>query len=131
MTTPVIPPGHAARTERAALALDGLSVGDALGETCFHPDNWDAILEDPQATARAPWPWTDDTAMALGIYDVLFLHGRIDQDALAGRFAARYRAQPWRGYGAGAHRLLDQVASGIPWRDAAAAVFSGGSFGNG
>ena len=116
---------------RAAVALDGLSVGDALGETCFHPDNWDAILEDPQATANGPWPWTDDTAMALGIFEVLHEHGHIDQDALARRFAARYRAEPFRGYGAGAHRLLDQVAGGIPWRAAAAVVFPGGSFGNG
>jgi ADP-ribosylglycohydrolase len=116
---------------RAALALDGLSVGDALGQTCFHPDNWDAILEDWQATARGPWPWTDDTAMALGIHDVLGEHGRIDQDALARRFAARFAAQPWRGYGAGAMRLLAQIADGGEWRAAAGMIFPGGSFGNG
>ena len=47
------------------------------------------------------------------------------------RFAARYRAAPWRGYGAGAHRLLTQIVGGTDWRVAAAAVFRGGSFGNG
>src|SRR5262245_59508167 len=110
MTMNTLPPDHAARLERSALALDGLSVGDALGETCFRTHNWDAIQEDPHATAQGPWPWTDDTAMALGIYEVLSERGEIDQDTLARRFAARYRAQPWRGYGAGAHRLLDAVA---------------------
>ena len=55
-----LPADHDARMERAALALDGPSVGDALGQTCFHPDNFDAMPEDPRATARAPWPWTDD-----------------------------------------------------------------------
>lgn len=125
------PADHPARMARAALALDGLSVGDALGETCFRDENYEAILEDPFATARGPWAWTDDTAMALGIYEVLDEHGRIDQDALARRFAARYDAQPFRGYGAGAHRLLSQVAGGVPWRFAAQSVFPGGSFGNG
>src|SRR5436305_24833 len=110
MSTPALPADHAARVERAAVALDGLSVGDALGETCFRDENFEAVLDDPRATARGPWPWTDDTAMALGLFEVLREHGRIDQDALAKRFATRYQAQPWRGYGAGAHQLLAQVA---------------------
>src|SRR5437868_976105 len=130
MTT-TLPADHAARTERAALALDGLSVGDALGETCFRNENFEAILDDPRATPAGPWPWTDDTAMALGIYEVLSEHGRIDQDALAKRFAARFTAQPWRGYGAGAFRLLGAIAGGGDWRAAAGGLFGGGSFGNG
>ena len=69
--------------------------------------------------------------MALALFEVLGELGRIDQDALAQRFAARYRTAPWRGYGAGAHRLLAQVLGGRDWRVAAAAVFRGGSFGNG
>src|SRR5262245_3441277 len=126
-----LPANHSTRVERSALALDGLSVGDALGETCFRQHNWDAIQEDPRATAQGPWPWTDDSAMAIGIYEVLHEHARIDQDELARRFASRYNAAPWRGYGAGAHRLLAQVAGGIDWRIAADGVFPGGSFGNG
>jgi ADP-ribosylglycohydrolase len=94
MSMNTLPPDHAVRVARAAVALDGLSVGDALGETCFRTHNWEAIQEDPRATSRGPWPWTDDTAMALGIYDVLHEFGTIDQDELARRFAARYRAQP-------------------------------------
>jgi ADP-ribosylglycohydrolase len=131
MSMNTLPPDHAARMARAAVALDGLSVGDALGETCFRTHNWDAIRDDPRATCRGPWPWTDDTAMALGVYEVLHEYGRIDQDQLARRFAARYKAQPWRGYGAGAHRLLEMVGNHMPWRDVSECVFPGGSFGNG
>jgi ADP-ribosylglycohydrolase len=116
---------------RARLALDGLSVGDALGETCFHPDNYGALLDDPGATARPPWPWTDDTAMALGILEVLDRHGRIDQDDLAATFARRFDAEPLRGYGGGAIRLLGGIRDGADWRAAAESLFGGGSFGNG
>ncbi|AWM36487.1 ADP-ribosylglycohydrolase [Gemmata obscuriglobus] len=126
-----LPTDHADRMKRAALALTGLSVGDALGETCFQAHNYEAVLEDPRATARGPWPFTDDTAMALSLYEVLNECGRVDQDRLAQRFAARYKAQPWRGYGGGAHRLLQQIGNGLPWRAAAEVVFPGGSFGNG
>jgi len=131
MTHPMFPIDHSARLDRARLALDGLSVGDALGETCFLPENWNAFIEDPRATAQGPWPYTDDTTMALAIFEVLDDFGCIDQDALAQRFAARYQAASWRGYGAGAHRLLAQILRGIDWRVATETVFRGGSFGNG
>jgi ADP-ribosylglycohydrolase len=129
--TPTLPADHPARLARAALALDGLSVGDALGETCFRDENFEAILDDPFATARGPWSWTDDTAMALGIYEVLHALGRIDRYSLAQRFAARFAAEPWRGYGPGAFRLLGAIAGGADWRASAAALFGGGSYGNG
>jgi ADP-ribosylglycohydrolase len=131
MTKHALPPDHTTRLERARLALNGLSIGDALGETCFLYENWSALIEDPRATARGPWPYTDDTTMALAIFEVLDEMGRIDQDALARRFAARYQAAAWRGYGAGAHRLLAEIHRGGDWRIAAATVFRGGSFGNG
>ena len=127
-----LPANHSRRLERARLALEGLSVGDALGETCFHPDNFEALLDDPRATAKGPWPWTDDTAMALALFEVLEEYGTIDQDALAKRFAARFDAQPWRGYGPGALRMLAAVAGGADWRVAVESMFGGqGSFGNG
>ena len=126
-----LPPDHNDRLERARLALDGMSVGDALGETCFHPDHWDALLDDPHATARAPWQYTDDTEMALAIHEVLRRHGRIDQDDLAFTFARRFVANPTRGYGRGAIKLLGNIAAGASWRAASEALFQGGSFGNG
>lgn len=132
MTTTTRPPDHETRMSRARLALDGLSVGDALGETCFRPENWDALLDDVAATARGPWRYTDDTEMALAIHEVLDRHGHLDQDALAATFARRWQAKPWRGYGAGAFRLLGLVAAGADWRAASETLFGGqGSFGNG
>jgi ADP-ribosylglycohydrolase len=129
--THTLPADHSDRMARAALALDGLSVGDALGETCFNSRRRAALLQNPEATPPMPWPWTDDTAMGVGLYEVLGEHGRVDQDALAKRFAARYAAQPLRGYGAGAHKLLTQIHLGGDWRSAARTIFPGGSFGNG
>lgn len=125
-----LPPDHASRLARARLALDGLSVGDAVGESCFKPHNWEAIIEDPRAVARGLY-WTDDTAMAVGLYEVLDRHGRIDQDDLTRVFAARFRAEPFRGYGPGAIRLLGAIEGGADWRRAAKELFGGGSYGNG
>jgi len=114
--------------QAALLSLEGLSVGDAFGENFF----W---LPRDVLTARllppAPWKWTDDTAMALSIIDVLRERGEIDPDELAENFAQRFRDEPNRGYGAGAASLLQRLADGDDWREAAAALFGEGSFGNG
>ncbi len=118
----------AARLARARASLDGLSVGDALGER---------LMTSPEALARrmapgGPWKWTDDTAMALSIVDALAARGDIDPDDLAARFAARYHAEPWRGYGGGAHAVLTAIFEGAPWPLAAQTAFGGaGSYGNG
>lgn len=70
--------------------------------------------------------------MALSIFEVLEEHGRIEQDALAKRFAVRFAAEPWRGYGGGAFRMLGAVVGGADRRDAVQSMFGGqGSFGNG
>ena len=130
MSNPTLPPDHASRLARARLALDGLSVGDAVGESCFKPHNWEAIVEDPRAVTRGLY-WTDDTAMAVGLYEVLDRHGRVDQDDLARVFAARFQAEPHRGYGPGAKRLLTSIAAGGDWQRDAKSLFGGGSYGNG
>jgi ADP-ribosylglycohydrolase len=68
--------------------------------------------------------------MALSIVETLWHYGRLDPDALAKGFSRRY--QPWRGYGAGAHRLLRSLQSGADWRTEASQMFGGsGSYGNG
>lgn len=123
---------EAARIERARLAVGGLSVGDAFGQCFFaSPDViWPLIRQ--QVAPKAPWFYTDDTVMALGIVEVLAQYGQIEQDALAQVFARTYRRQPDRGYGGTAHRILRHIGQGIPWQVAAGEVFSGmGSFGNG
>jgi ADP-ribosylglycohydrolase len=124
--------------ETAALALarrslTGLAIGDAFGETMFgdHVESTRRAAKRLIATRR-PWPWTDDTAMALSIVEVLGRHGRIDGDALAAAFTRRWAAERYRGYGAGAHQLLERLATGAPWRREAGKLFNGqGSYGNG
>lgn len=115
---------------RALCSLEGLSVGDAFGEQFF---GWPALVEDRierRALARAPWPYTDDTEMALSLVAVLAERGIIDQDELAQSFALHY--DPGRGYGPAMHGLLPQYGGGGDWRALAPTLFGGrGSFGNG
>ncbi|MDI3283859.1 ADP-ribosylglycohydrolase family protein [Polyangium sp. 15x6] len=127
-----LPADHAARMERALLALDGLSTGDAFGERFFvHPDHVERLIAE-RAVPAAPWRYTDDTVMALGIVEVLERLGTIEQDALARVFARRYGAEPHRGYGGAAHEILRNIVTGTPWQVTAKAVFGGtGSMGNG
>lgn len=127
-----LPLDHADRMARAHLSLDGLSVGDAYGDRFFTPaarSHWD----NPEPfLPPAPWLYSDDTEMALGILEVLNRHGRIDQDDLARTFGRRWKLEPRRGYGPGAYRLLSSLAEGGIWQLESKALFSGmGSFGNG
>jgi ADP-ribosylglycohydrolase len=123
---PSIPQDHAERMTRARLALDGLSVGDAFGGRFFTPP------DESRAVPPAPWPYSDDTEMALAIISVLDRHGRVEPDELARDFAHRYQADPYRGYGLTVRRVLEGIAAGIPWDQAAGQVYGGlGSMGNG
>ncbi len=122
------------RIARARIALEGLSVGDAFGEQLLHagPQSRAIAISERCAPSAKQWKWTDDTAMALSIVEVLEAHGAIDIDALAAAFAARYSREPVRGYGGGAHQVLGALAAGVPYRAAARLVFDGeGSCGNG
>ncbi len=119
------------RLERAKMALDGLSVADALGGFFeFARPQRLAHFVQTRPVPDVVWHWTDDTNMALSIYQNLRQHGRIDQDSLAVSFAEHY--EPPRGYGMGARRLLKHIRQGGAWRELASAMFGGtGSFGNG
>lgn len=133
MSSPTpLPLDHAVRMERACLALDGLSVGDAFGQRFFYPFMERFLVEGQRPFPQAPWPYTDDTEMALGITQVLDQHGHIHQDTLAHTFARRYWRNPSRGYGGGAQRILQSIAHGLHWRRVAQQEFDGqGSMGNG
>lgn len=120
--------------DRARLSLEGLSVADAFGEQLLHvsPIARQLALEHRAAPAGRPWMWTDDTAMAISIVETLAARGEIDVGELARRFGERYHREPARGYGSGAHKILDAIYSGIPYAAAARSVFDGqGSCGNG
>lgn len=124
---------HAERTRRARLALEGLSLGDSFGELFLRSEPAEALRQVSfRQQPAAPWPYTDDTAMAMGVVEVLERCGGIDQDLLALLFARNYSREPHRGYGSGARRVLERIARGTPWQVASRAAFRGeGSLGNG
>ncbi|WP_149180403.1 ADP-ribosylglycohydrolase family protein [Streptomyces sp. TRM49041] len=118
-------------------SLRGLGLGDAFGERWFPLFRQPRQAIDEIRARRTPqeprWHWTDDTAMALGIMHVLQRHGEIRPAELALAFAAGYRADPGRGYGAGMHELLPRLLE-VPedWPTLSAELFDGqGSLGNG
>ena len=114
--------------QRARCSLDGLSVGDAFGETFFiSPDLVEGLIAERALAART-WNYTDDTLMAMSIFSVLRQHGHIHQPALARSFAERYDRT--RGYGPAMHRLLWEIKCGEDWSERARSLFEGqGSFG--
>lgn len=111
-------------------SLEGLALGDAFGQGFFvHPDLVEQLIME-RALPRSPWRYTDDTEMALSIVAMLQSHGRVDQNALAQSFAARYSYD--RGYGPAMHGLLARIRDGAPWQTTAQGLFEGqGSHGNG
>lgn len=115
--------------ERTLRSLDGLALGDAFGELAFeHSEQLFGQHQPPPG----PWPWTDDTHMALSIVEVLRDRGMIEVDELARAFAARYKAEPDRGYADGAITLLRNPLFASEWRQLSQGLFDGeGSWGNG
>src|SRR4051794_25314772 len=126
------PMTHEDRLSRALISLEGLAIGDAFGQMfAGAPRSARARVQENRLPPR-PWWRTDDTEMALAIVEVLNHFGRIDQDALARRFAARFAADPDRGYGKMARIILRSVLGGGDWKRASATAFGeAGSKGNG
>lgn len=123
---------HQQRLRRARTSLDGLSVGDAFGQRYFGAE--DEVLRRiaRRTLPTPPWRYTDDTEMAIAIFEILRSHTMVDQDALALTFARRYAVDPNRGYGGTAHEILQKIGNQVPWRWAAQQAFDGaGSMGNG
>ncbi|MGZ4964479.1 MAG: ADP-ribosylglycohydrolase family protein [Limisphaerales bacterium] len=125
------PADHQLRMERALLSLEGLALGDAIGEMLsYRHASAHAIIA--QGLAAGPWFRTDDSEMAISIAEILNLYGYINQDALARRFAWRFEQDPERGYGKMTRIQLREMIAGAHWRDTAARAFGGqGSMGNG
>ncbi|MBW3624760.1 MAG: ADP-ribosylglycohydrolase family protein [Armatimonadetes bacterium] len=118
------------RLERARCSLEGLSVGDAFGETFFGEDKTVEERVAGRSLQSDRWHYTDDTQMALSIYLILRENGYVHQDELASSFAQRYDSS--RGYGPSMHRLLKDIQSGCEWKERAGNQFGRqGSYGNG
>jgi ADP-ribosylglycohydrolase len=117
----------------AVAAMHGLALGDAFGETWFF--HAAEVLDTALAERRlgpGPWPWTDDTAMALSLLEILLRYGHVDQDALATAFADSYAKDPNRSYGPSMHRVLREIGAGRDWAAVTRGQFDGmGSWGNG
>ncbi|MFF1906091.1 ADP-ribosylglycohydrolase family protein [Kitasatospora sp. NPDC058218] len=110
-------------------ALNGLSVGDALGAQFFVPDTAAAHFA-ARTTPPGPWPWTDDTEMACSVYAARTERGALDTVDLTHAFARRHDFD--RGYGPAANRLLRLIREGGDAKALAAGLFDGqGSYGNG
>jgi len=125
-------PIHEDRLQRALLSLDGLSVGDALGQLLSTCARCARRVIEQDALPSSYWWHTDDTQMAMSLVEELAALKRVSPDSLAHGFAQRFKADPGRGYGKGARMQLEQIAAGASWRETSAAAFSGrGSKGNG
>jgi ADP-ribosylglycohydrolase len=122
-----------ANVDAATRSLNGLALGDAFGETWFfRPAAEMDWLITERLVPKGPWPWTDDTAMALSLHRMLLDRGEIVQDELAGLFATVYEADPDRNYGPSMCGVLQAIGEGDPWKCVTEAQFGGqGSWGNG
>jgi ADP-ribosylglycohydrolase len=121
------------RLIRAIQSLHGLSCGDAFGERFFvHPELAKSLIAQRAVPSR-PWRYTDDTAMAIAIVEILEEFGEIHPEALAENFGKHFLADVHRGYGPAMHSLLPELADNPKyWKQLAEQLFKGkGSFGNG
>ena len=127
-----LPTDHATRVHCMLLSLNGLSIGDGLGEMfAYRPQNALELLKRNDLPA-GPWFHTDDTEMAISIAAILKSHGRIHQDALSKRFVRRFERDPERGYGKMTRIQLRENLTGQPWQVTSPRAFGGqGSMGNG
>jgi poly(ADP-ribose) glycohydrolase ARH3 len=120
------------RRDRFLGCLLGVAAGDALGAPFEGSPRVRRADVEQWADAEAPLRWTDDTHMTIGLAQSLILQGGFDGEHMAFEFARNYRAQPWRGYGAGPPQVFAALEQGVSWDEAAARLFDGqGSFGNG
>jgi ADP-ribosylglycohydrolase len=110
--------------------LEGLSVGDAMGERFFGMPDAVMPLIDRRDVPPGRWRWTDDTLMAASVVEVLARSGTLHPDRLAASFAERYDSR--RGYGPQTSWLLMAIRHGMDRHEIVAEAFDGaGSFGNG
>jgi len=123
---------HNKRIELAKKSLKGTSIGDAFGESFFgETDKMLAHIYE-RSIPQTSWEFTDDTVMAIAVFEQLKMYQGINQAQLAEHFVANHQKDVNRGYGATARRILREIGEGGNWKDIASNVFEGmGSMGNG
>lgn len=72
---------HNTQLERAQLALQGLSIGDAFGQQLAQSEQLSTLLED-RIVPAAPWATTAITASAVACLDDLRQHGTLRTHSL-------------------------------------------------
>ena len=123
---------HTQRIALAYTALKGTSIGDAFGESFFGERNM--ILEhlDKKEIPTTSWDFTDDTIMAIAVFEQLEKNQTIIQDELVEAFSKNHQLDLYRGYGTTVRTILRDIHEGKDWKILAPAVFEGmGSMGNG
>ena len=120
------------RIQLAKKSLKGISIGDAFGESFFGERNQMLDCIQKRIIPRTTWEFTDDTVMAIAVFEQLEKNGIIDQNDLAQQFSINHNKDANRGYGATARRILREIGEGGNWKDISQNVFEGmGSMGNG
>ena len=105
------------RIELANKSLKGISIGDAFGESFF--GETDKMLNHihERNIPETSWEFTDDTVMAIAVYDQLRINNDINQNQLAREFAINHEKDVNRGYGATARRILREIGAGGNWNE--------------
>lgn len=131
MPDSIIAASHEVRVALCHEVLEGLAVGDALGEACSY--SYDRVRDKLSAdiSGLGSLRYTDDTEMASAVLEVLIRLRGVDEDVLAWQFRRRFHRDSERGYGKMTRRWLEQTLAGEDWRAVTARAFGGGSFGNG
>ncbi len=122
----------AQRINLARKSLKGVSIGDAFGESFF--GDVEEVLDhvSNKKIPKTSWEFTDDTVMAIAVFDQLKEHGEMNQNELANDFVLNHERDVNRGYGATARRILREIGQGGDWKEISTSVFEGmGSMGNG
>ncbi len=115
-------------------ALLGTFVGDALGAPLEGRAGRRHLKDGPVREMidgrHSRGCYTDDTQMMIALAEALIeSDGEPTPELIIDRFLANY--DPSRGYGWGAHKLMQLWKKGADWQQAACQIFPDGSFGNG
>jgi len=120
------------RIQLAKKSLKGISIGDAFGESFFGETNKIVRHLQESKIPETTWEFTDDTVMAIAVFEQLEKHGEVNQNELALLFSRNHQLDVNRGYGATARRILREIGEGGNWKEISKSVFEGmGSMGNG